>query len=219
MATDDLAAAGTDDPADPPEDQEARRAVAAQLRSLADRLVTDDLPADRWAEVLQHLEAAAAALPAEPPGRTRFARDHFELGAGTEDGPSANHPLGLGTSGVYPPIEMFHEGDLLVATVAFGPAFEGPPGLVHGGFLAAGFDIILSAMAHHQIGTSVTRSLTVRYLKPTLLDVPLRYEIEAGEPEGRLLDLRGTLLADGRVTMRASAQFASLGHERFGRSS
>ncbi len=197
--------------------EEARRQVAAQLRDLADRLVTDDLPDEAWLTVGQHLAVATAALPPDPPGRTRFARDHFELGAGMEDSPSARHPLGLGTSGVYPPFSMFHEGEVLVATTAFGPAFEGPPGLVHGGFLAAGFDIMLSAMAHHRLGTSVTRRLTVRYLKPTLLDAPLRYEVQAGEPDGRLLDLTGTLLADGRVTMRASAQFATLSSDRFSR--
>ncbi len=49
------------------------------------------------------------------------------------------------------------------------------------------------------------------------IDAPLRYEIQAGEPDGRLLDLHGTLLADGRVTMRATAQFASLDRSRFGR--
>ena len=197
--------------------EDARRHVAAQLRRLADRLVTDDLPDPRWQELSAQLDAALATLPAEPPGRTRFAQDHFDLGAGVEDSPSARHPLGLGTSGIYPPFSIFHQGDVLVATTEFGPAFEGPPGLVHGGFLAAGFDIMLSAMAHHVLGTSVTRRLSVRYLKPTQLDTPLRYEIEAGDRDGRLLDLTGRLLADGRVTMRASAQFATLSSERFSR--
>ena len=196
--------------------EDARRRLAAQLRDLADRLVTDDLPDQAWEAVGHHLAEAVSALPSHPPARTRFAREHLELGAGVEDSPSARHPLGLGTSGVYPPFSISHEGEVLVATTRFGPAFEGPPGLVHGGFLAAGFDIMLSAMAHHLVGTSVTRRLTVRYLKPTLLDAPLRYEIRAGEQDGRLLDLTGVLLADERVTMRASAQFATLSRDRFG---
>jgi acyl-coenzyme A thioesterase PaaI-like protein len=197
--------------------EQARRRVAVQLRDLADRLVTDDVDDATWQAVQGHLAGAASALPANPPDRTRFARDHVELGAGVEDSPSARHPLGLGTSGIYPPFAITHEDDVLVATTTFGPAFEGPPGLVHGGFLAAGFDIMLSAMAHHRVGTSVTRRLTVRYLKPTLLGAPLRYEIRAGEPDDRLLDLEGTLLADGRVTMRATAQFATMSGERFAR--
>ena len=199
-----------------PADLAARRTVAAELRALADRLVVDEPNQAGWGQVLAHLQAATAALPSHGPQASRFARAHAAAGDEVGDAPAADHPLGLGTSGVYPPIAMRHEGGRLVAEVAFGPAFEGPPGLVHGGFLAAGFDIILSAMAHHRIGTSVTRSLTVRYLKPTPLGATLRYEIEAGEPEGRLLDLRGTLYADDRVTMRAAAQFASLDRARFG---
>src|SRR6478735_10700560 len=99
--------------------EEARRHLAAQLRDLADRLVTDDLPEDGWEAVGRHLAEAVATLPPDPPRRTRFARDHVELGAGVEDSPSARHPLGLGTSGVYPPFSMIHEGEVLVATTAF----------------------------------------------------------------------------------------------------
>lgn len=116
---------------------------------------------------------------------------------------------------MYPPIELEVDDDLLVARVRFGPAWEGPPDLVHGGYLAAGFDMVLSAMAHHVLGHSVTRRLQVRYLKPTFLGAPLRYEVEADAPQGRLLDLRGRLYADDQITMRASAQFASLDESRF----
>lgn len=192
----------------------ARQEVAAHLRRLADRLATDDLPEDRWRAVAGHLAGAEALLPAIGPTDTRFARAH--AADDLDDDPSAVHPLATATSGVYPPLDLEFTATGLVARVGFGPAWEGPPGLVHGGFLAAGFDIVLSALAHRRLGTSVTRSLRVRYLKPTFLAADLRFEVEADpEPVGRLLDLRATLLADDRVTMRATAQFATLAPARF----
>jgi acyl-coenzyme A thioesterase PaaI-like protein len=183
-----------------------RRQVAERLRALADRLATDDPPPAGWAAVVGHLDAAAAELAPEPPGRTRFARGVVEL---------ARHPIAEGTSGVYPPLELAFDGDLLVARTSFGPAWEGPPDLVHGGYLAAGFDMVLSTMAHHVLGHSVTRRLHVRYLKPTFLGAALRYEVEADEPHRRLLELRGRLYADDVLTMRAGAQFAALDEGRF----
>ncbi len=186
---------------------EQRRAVADRLRVLAGRLATDELAPERLAALSAALEAAEAAFDPVAPERTAFARSF----AGTADA----HPLGAGTSGVYPPF-AFEEGDgVLVARIDFGPAWEGPPDLVHGGFLAAGFDMVLSAMAHRVLGHAVTRRLQVRYLRPTFWRSSLRYEVTADEPVGRLLDLRGVLFADDQVTMRASAQFASVDPARF----
>lgn len=194
------------------------RVLAERLRHLADRLATDDLGPEQRAELRRLLDDATAVLGDDAPDRSRFAR-HFqpdEPGAGPGGLPA--HPLALGTSAVYPPLALAFspDGKRLVAQVRFGAAWEGPPGLVHGGFLAAGFDMVLSAMANHHLDHAVTRWLRVRYLKPTGLAQDLRYEVEVGEADGRLLDLSGTLFADDRVTMRATAQFASVPVHRFG---
>jgi acyl-coenzyme A thioesterase PaaI-like protein len=183
-----------------------RRAVADRLRAIADRAATDDLTPEGWADVLAHLAQAEQVFAADSQERTRFARAFAD---------DARHPIEEGSSGVYPPIDVDITDHLLVARIRFGPAWEGPPDLVHGGFLAAGFDMCLSAMAHHVLGHSVTRRLQVRYLKPTFVGADLRYEVEADEPEGRLLSLRGRLFSGDQVTMRASAQFASLDQTRF----
>lgn len=183
-----------------------RQQVAARLRALAERLATDDLDAAGWEALATDLDAALARFPADPPQRTRFARGVTE---------AARHPIAEGTSAVYPPVDLAIEGNRLTAEVRFGPAWEGPPDLVHGGYLAAGFDMVLSALASHLCGHTVTRRLQVRYLRPTFQASSLRYEIEADEPDGRLIELRGVLLADGQVTMKASAQFARIDEARF----
>lgn len=166
----------------------------------------EDLPPEGWDELDARLAAASDLFPEDRAERTRFAHGFIE---------AARHPIAEGTSGVYPPIEFVWDADLLVAHVRFGPAWEGPPDLVHGGYLAAGFDMVISSMAHRILGHSVTRRLQVRYLKPTFYRSALRYEVEADEPQGRLLELRARLYADDVLTMRASAQFASVDTERF----
>lgn len=183
-----------------------RREVAARLRAIADHAAADDPVDGRWDQVIERLAAAEACFgdPASP--RSRFARGFTE---------AERHPIAEATSGVYPPFDLRIDDDLLTATASFGPAWEGPPDLVHGGYLAAGFDMVLSAMAHHVLGHSVTRRLQVRYLKPTFWMSQLRYEVEADQPQGRLLELRGRLYADDKITMRASAQFATLDSQRF----
>lgn len=189
-----------------PVSEAQRQQVAARLRALSDRLAADDLDAAGWDALGADLDAALARFPGEVADRTRFARGPAE---------AVHHPIAEGTSGVYPPVELAIDGNRLTADVRFGPAWEGPPDLVHGGYLAAGFDMVLSALASHVCGHTVTRRLQVRYLKPTFQASALRYECEASEPEGRLIELRGVLLADGQVTMRASAQFARIDEARF----
>lgn len=190
----------------------ARRGVAERLRSLADHLASGDLGVDELGE----LQAALGPLlpaPDDGPISSWFGR-----AIAAEDAPEQahdRHAFARGQSAVYPPIDLELDGTTLVATTRLGAAWEGPPGVVHGGFLAAGFDMACSSLAAALLGPSVTRSLHTRYLKPTFLGAELRYEIEAGPIEGRLLELRGRLLADGTVTLRGHAQFAALAAERF----
>lgn len=180
--------------------------MAHRLRALADRIAVDDLDAAGWALLDDRLALAAETFGPSTQERTRFARGFIE---------AARHPIAEGTSAAYPPIEFVWDEDLLTARIRFGPGWEGPPDLVHGGYLAAGFDMVLSSMAHRVLGHSVTRRLQLRYLKPTFYAAALRYEVEADAPQGRLLELRGRLYADDVLTMRATAQFASVDTERF----
>ncbi len=185
---------------------EDRQRIGAQLRELAGLVASDDLDGAAWAEVSELLAAATARFPEPRAAETRFARSDLE---------ASNHPIAEGSSGVYPTLDLREDDGVLTAETRFGPAWEGPPGLVHGGFLAAGFDMVLSAAAHRVLSHSVTRRLQLRYLRPTYTGALLRYEVRAGARDGRLLELHGTLHCDDVLTMRASAQFASLDRTRF----
>ncbi len=195
--------------------------AAAGLRVLADRLAELELPASALDDVARRLAAVTDGLPTPDPATGTWYRRSMASGRAVDRAAAVAaqlaHPLSSGRSGVYPVIRAEVGERRLVADVDFTAAYEGPPGLVHGGFLAAGFDMVLSHLALVVLDHSVTRWLRLRYLAPTFLGRgPVRYEVEAQEPVGRTVALAGRLVdAGGRVTMKATAEFASVDLDRY----
>ena len=117
------------------------------------------------------------------------------------------HPLLGSTHPIAPHIELRVEGDRTVGDVTFDIRFEGNEGWVHGGFVAAGFDIVAVQAARLSGRSGPTGTLTVRFIAPTPIGEPLRYEGRFVRSEGRKLFSEGRLirLDDGSVTAEASA--------------
>ena len=99
-------------------------------------------------------------------------------------------------------------------TVTFPLAYEGPPGIVHGGFLAVFFD---SVIQHHNCDVGVagkTTSLTVTYRRPTPLLTKLQFELERSVAErrisstGRLMAGELLVIIPGVASIGARLQFA-----------
>jgi hypothetical protein len=80
--------------------------------------------------------------------------------------------------------------------VTFPLVFEGPPGLVHGGFLAVFFDCVIQ----HQnclVGLSgKTRSLNVTFRRPTPVLTDLRFDIARSEVDRGITSTARLLLDD-----------------------
>ena len=84
-----------------------------------------------------------------------------------------------------PPLHLeMHEG-LTTGWAVYGDAYEGPPGCLHGGFVAAAFDDLMgfAQMASGKAG--FTGTLTVRMVRPTPLNVRIDYEAGLERVEGR----------------------------------
>jgi acyl-coenzyme A thioesterase PaaI-like protein len=84
------------------------------------------------------------------------------------------------------PLQMrLDEDGICRGTATYGAAYEGPPGCLHGGFVAAAFDDLLgfAQIASGQAG--YTGTLTVRMRRPTPLFRPIRYEAGFSRVEGR----------------------------------
>lgn len=86
----------------------------------------------------------------------------------------------------FPDYSIDVDGGTASGSVTFPLAFEGPPGVVHGGFLAVLLD---SVIQHHNCDVGVagkTTSLSLRYRRPAPIDRPLRFEIVRSETGGRI---------------------------------
>jgi len=82
--------------------------------------------------------------------------------------------------------------------VNFPVVYEGPPGLVNGGFLAVFFDCITQHQSCAAQRTGKTRSLTVTFRRPTPILTELAFDIVRAESDGRVTST-ARLLHDDEV--------------------
>jgi acyl-coenzyme A thioesterase PaaI-like protein len=113
------------------------------------------------------------------------------------------HPTGLH-------VRCFRTEDGVVSPVIVSRVYEGPPGAVHGGIVAAYLDEILGGAAVRGTGRpSVTGELTVRYVKPVPAETPLLGRGRVVKDHGRYVDVEGSLeeFGIGRVVATARGRF------------
>ena len=80
--------------------------------------------------------------------------------------------------------------------VAFPLVYEGPPGLVHGGFLAVFFDCVMQHQNCLAGLSGKTRSLKVTFRRPAPVLTDLRFEIARSEVERGITSTARLLLDD-----------------------
>jgi len=155
--------------------------VARRVTSLVLQM---ERPSEAVAELIRSLERAEVKLTAQAPSDPRP-----RVGAAM-DGDGRVYLDHARNAGVYNPAlpvyEIEVDGDRASGTVAFPILYEGPPGLVHGGFLAAFFDLVIQ---HHNCDAGVagkTTRMEIRYSAPTPLLAALRFEIERRSEDRRI---------------------------------
>jgi acyl-coenzyme A thioesterase PaaI-like protein len=164
------------------------------MRQIIDNLASTSADVDELSEAAAALEDLAARFEAMPTGQVYegFA-EAANAGVAITDDPERlalfDHSPLIGLSNpLSPPLTMHHDPDnpdQILANVTFGPAFEGPPGCVHGGYVAAVFDEVLGAAQSLSGTEGMTAHLEVDYRTPT--------------PLGRRLDIRGWVISrEGR---------------------
>jgi len=186
-----------------------RRRLAKAMRGVIDRLVTSDAPESELRMAADALERYAARLAVHP--RRVLPAGFAETANAGDVGALFDYSPLIGLSNpMAPPIVLRVDGDVVRGTVTFGSAYEGPPGHLHGGFVAASFDEVLGFVQSTTGSPGMTGRLTVRYLKPTPLYVELQFEARVLRVEGRKIFTEGNVRAGDVVTAEAEGLFISV---------
>jgi acyl-coenzyme A thioesterase PaaI-like protein len=111
-----------------------------------------------------------------------------------------HHPL-------RPDLRIAHEDGVTHGTVRFGVTFEGPPGCVHGGFVAHFFDQILGQHNLWARIPAMTGMLSVRFKKGTPILRELSFDVRHERRDERKVVTSGRLHAEGEVFADAEGTF------------
>ena len=139
------------------------------------------------------------------------------LGGGREDGPGyrprshgdylPRSPIVGEASPLSPRLdwEVMDEG--VDGRGTFGAAYEGPPGFVHGGWIACAFDEMLGIANIAAGNPGMTARLTVHYRRPTPLFRELRFRAWVDRVEGRRIMSRAEVWDGDVLTAEADGIF------------
>jgi acyl-coenzyme A thioesterase PaaI-like protein len=186
-----------------------KRRLARAMREVIEGLVTSDAPEEELRAAADALERYAARLAAHP--RAELLAGFAESANAGDVGAFFDMSPMIGLSNpLSPPISLRVEGGRVHGNVTFGSAYEGPPGHVHGGFVAAAFDEVLGFAQSLTGHPGMTGTLTVRYRQPTPLHRELRFEAGVLRVEGRKIFTSGSLFAGELLTAEADGIFVSV---------
>ena len=188
---------------------EQKRRLADAMRLVIERLVPSNAPTEELRAAAEGLERYAEALKAHP--RLLRGYGHAESANAGDVGAFFDQSPLIGLANpLAPPLTIGRTGEKsAAATAVFGSAYEGPPGHVHGGFVAAAFDEVLGYAQSLSGAPGMTGTLTVRYRKPTPLHEELLFEASLTRVEGRKIFTEATVKAGGMVTAESEGIFIS----------
>lgn len=184
------------------------------LRRIVHRLHGSPAPDDELAAVADELERLAARLDAFPGGSLYEGFGESPL-AGPDPHAFFDHSPMLGRANpLAPPVELWADGEVMRGRATFGSAYEGPPGCVHGGYIAAAFDEVLGSTQSLAGSPGMTGRLTIHYRSPTPLHEELLFAARVVEVSGRKTFTHGTLHAGDRLCAEGEGLFIAIDFSR-----
>ena len=184
-----------------------KRRLATAMRLVISRLVQSDAPEDELSRAADGLEEYSERLAGHP--RLRRAHPGSEAPTNPDVGSFVDQSPFVGLANpLAPPLHIEEEDQwCVVGRVTYGAAYEGPPGCVHGGYVAAAFDEVLGFVQGLSGEPGFTGTLTVRYRRPTPLHTELRLLGEIARVEGRKIFAEGRLYAGETLCAEAEGLF------------
>jgi hypothetical protein len=184
---------------------EETRELAAVLRDVMGAVLALEHPTPELHDVLEQLRGAQQRLAALGPTDLR---PRVGDTADPTQRVYIDHSRDVGDyNACFPVYEMRAHDDRAEGRVAFPVVYEGPPGIVHGGFLALFFDCALTQLNCDMGLAGKTRSLSVRYRRPAPILTELAFTGERTVSEGSIV-ATGELHLDGIVLCGAEMNAA-----------
>jgi acyl-coenzyme A thioesterase PaaI-like protein len=185
--------------------QKRKHAMADQVRQLIDDVLFLDMAQadeDALAAAEASLAAAVRAFEGVPdvPGRNL----HI---AALDNIHSERSPLTGRSNALAAPLRLWFDGDLTRGEATYGDRYEGPPGLVHGGYVIAAFDDLLGVAQAASGQAGLTGTLEVRLRSGTPLNTRIDYVGGVTRVEGRKVFAWGQSLVEGVVVAESTGVF------------
>jgi acyl-coenzyme A thioesterase PaaI-like protein len=201
----------------PPRPDTAEARLATAVRRLMDASVLTDAEDDERVAVADALDVISAQL--EGPDIARLAHGmRWPSREKMVQGDRDHNPVAGPANPLSPPMHVeVGDNDEVTADLAMRPIHEGPPGGVHGGWVATLLDQLLGIANIASGNPAMTGELTIRYRKPTPIGVPLVLKARTDAVDGRRVNTSGEITADGEVTAEAVGLFIRPNRERLDR--
>ena len=146
---------------------DARFRLAAAARLIIAELASSTATDDAFLAACQLVEQAASVLGERTHGRDYQSAEASLAERQLDFGPGDNFldfsPFLGSLNPLAPPITAREVDGTIIGEVVYGDAYEGPPGCVHGGFIAGGFDEILGCTQSLSGQPGMTGRLQISY--------------------------------------------------------
>ena len=195
---------------------QARQRLASATRALNEKLVSTDIDPELAAVLTEKIEGLAAELrqAQQVTGLVDMAK-RGQRGT-IDDVMGELVSVGGRSHPCSPELRWQEASNRITGTVKFSQAFEGPPGHVHGGWVAGVLDHLMG-MTHVRTGhPGMTGGLSVRYLKPTPLNQVIEVSAQATELDDKRTEVNAEMRFGETTTATAEAIFVRVDREKFG---
>ena len=195
---------------------QARQRLASATRALNEKLVSTDIDPELAAALTEKIEGLAAELSQaqQVTGLVDMAK-RGQRGT-IDDVMGELVSVGGRSHPCSPELRWQEASNRITGTVKFSQAFEGPPGHVHGGWVAGVLDHLMG-MTHVRTGHPGMRGgLSVRYLKPTPLNQVIEVSAQATELDDKRTEVKAEMRFGETTTAKAEAIFVRVDREKFG---
>lgn len=193
---------------------EPRLLLAQSTRQVLQHAATSLAEDEVIARAADLIAQAAEILESGPHGRSYHGSAEGALG-GAPHGFISYSPVTGPLNALASMVSLESSDHEITATVTYGSAYEGPPGCLHGGLIAAIFDEVLGFAQALSGAPGMTGRLEVTYRSPTPLHVPLRVTGRFDGVQGRKIMTSGEIYAGDRLCAEAVGTFISVKAEKF----